>query len=175
MFIPAQLVPFSPSCNWVHPKHAVWFVTAGGKSATAVNYSVCPVCSGLRQKTPESDGNSLVLSPSTQARELTLPCCLEPSAHKSWWRNYRMSSKWWRTRRQVFTSPGSAKHNRKHHRGCFMILDPAQICICPVQGCVAHMFLLIKHNAHAWRKQETQIQFRTGLRFPLMRKFDDQL
>lgn len=56
-----------------------------------------------------------------------------------------------------------------------MILNPAQICICPIQGCLAHMFPLIKHNTHAWRKQETQIQFSTGLRFPLMRKFDDQL
>lgn len=56
-----------------------------------------------------------------------------------------------------------------------MVLNPVQICICPIQGCVAHMFPLIKHNTHAWRKQEPQIQFRMGLRFPLMRKFDDQL
>lgn len=57
----------------------------------------------------------------------------------------------------------------------FDILDPVQICFGLFRGCLAHMFPLIRHNTLAWRKQETRIQFSTGLRFPLMRKSDDQL
>lgn len=71
--------------------------------------------------------------------------------------------------------PGSAEHNRKLLLRCFMILNPVQICVCAIRGCLAHVFPLIKHNTHAWRKQDTQIQFSAGLGFPLMRKFDDQL
>lgn len=47
--------------------------------------------------------------------------------------------------------------------GTFLLLsDLAQTCGRPVQGWLAHMFPLIKHNtrARAWRKQGIQIQLR---------------
>lgn len=153
MFIPGQRVLFLQHCNRVHPKHALWFLTAAGKSATAVT-TVSVLCAqkGWNKR---------------HQKQMEIACA--GSFHTSLFCHVVFSSQLINLGDAIIgCSPMTKDVQTSGHLawlcltqqeaplGCFMILNPVQICICPIQGCVAHMFPLIKHKTHAWRKQETQ-------------------